>query len=101
VAIGHKIGDSLSAVEPSLLRTLSTLKSFKEAKDNRTAFALDFSRIRRWTITDVASVIAFLQQGTKEGVSFEFLNINEMLFALLKGFGVDKRARLVVAGDTI
>jgi ABC-type transporter Mla MlaB component len=101
VAVGHKIGDSLSAVEPSLLRTLSTLKSFKEAKDNRTAFALDFSRIRRWTITDVASVIVFLQQGTKEGVSFELLNINEMLFALLKGFGVDKRARLVVAGDTI
>ncbi len=98
--MGYDIGDTLSKVSPSLLNSLSNVAEFKEAKMNGDSFAIDFSNVRRWTINDMVPVILLLQQAAKEKIRFNFINLNEMLLALMKGFGIDKRAKLVVAGGT-
>jgi ABC-type transporter Mla MlaB component len=100
VTMGYDVGDSLSKVSPALLSSLSTVAEFKEAKLNGDSFHIDFSNVRRWTVNDMAHVVLLLQQAAKEKIRLDFININEMLLALMKGFAIDKRAKLVVAGGT-
>lgn len=101
VLVGFDVGDSLSEVNLNLLKRLVTNSAFNTSRKSNTPFILNFSSIRRWTIVDMAGVLMLLRQAAKDGIRFEFVNLNEMLFALMKAFAVDKQAKLAIAGSTI
>lgn len=100
VTMGFDVGDVLSGVCPDLLKKVYELEDFNSVRQLSQPFALDFASIKRWTIMDMSNVLQMIRQAERDKVTFEFLNLNELLLALFKGFGVEKHVRLVVAGGT-
>lgn len=98
--MGFNLGESLSQVNKNLLKTVYESKQFKDAMQMGRSFCLDFSEVKRWTITDMGGVLGLVDQAKKDKVTLDLINLNEMLLCLFKGFGVDKKAKLVVAGGT-
>lgn len=100
VIMGFNLGDSLSKVNKNLLKTVYDSKQFKDAMKMGKNLCLDFSEVNQWTITDMGGVLGLIEQAKKDNVKLDLINLNEMLFCLFKGFGLDKKAKLVVAGAT-
>lgn len=100
VVLGFDVGEVLSVVSPVLMSRLAGLEAFKQAKSKDEQFALDFSNVKQWSIRDMAGVVHFLIECKRTKIKISFVNLNEMLFALMKGFSIDSHATLVVAGGT-
>lgn len=95
---GFNIGESLAIVNPLLITSLQSNEEFQNSRQHGQDFTLDFSKVNRWTFTDMSGVLQFLRQAETIKISLKFINVNEILLALFKAFGIDKSVKLVVDG---
>jgi anti-anti-sigma regulatory factor len=100
IANGFTAGKTLSAVNIEFANRLIREGILGEAAKKNEPITVDFSSMKSGSIFDMAHINAFLKACMDHNAKLNFINVNEIIFSILKIIGVDKFVKISTPGTT-